>query len=103
MTKKEVALHEVDGTIPGRAALVVVNLDDIESRNGLMQTLYVEGEGGCDDPQLWAEGLRESTKDDWPEHTFTIVLNERARYLMAARRTRDMGFGEYTPKDHVER
>jgi hypothetical protein len=99
---KKIPLSEVDGTVPGRAALVAINLEDPDTRSGFMHTIYVEGEGRCDDPHLWADGLRESTKRDWPGHTFTIVQNERARYLMTARRMREMGMGEYAPQDYLE-
>lgn len=100
MTK--LRLCDVDGTVPGRAALIIVNLDDIDSRTGMMQNLFVEGEYNCTDPHLSCQALWESTKDDWPNHQMTIVQNPRAHYLMAARNMRGMGFGKYRPQDFLE-
>jgi hypothetical protein len=93
---------DVDGTVPGRAVLLIVNVDDPDGPQGVMHALFVEGEYNCTDPQLSAQGLWESTKGDWPNHTHSIALNERARYLMAARRFRAVTTRKYTVAEFLE-
>lgn len=104
MKKPKRTLKDVDGTVPGRAALVYVDLNDPDSRWGLMRTDYLEGDHGCDDPILSCEALHESIKGDWTGHEYTIVANHRAKYL---KWRRDMIAvlgepGRYTPEYYLE-
>lgn len=83
-----ITLADVDGTIPGVAMLVSVDLSLGEEAQP-MHTVVVE-EPGKADPELRARRLWEGIKDDWPGHTMTVMCNPRAAYLMANRRTADM-------------
>lgn len=101
MTRK-IGRDEIDGTVKGRAVLLIVNIDDPNGRQGVMHDFLVEGEHGCTDPHLSADRLWEATKDDWPNHTHTILLNERARYLMAARRMKRLIDVDCTVDQYLE-
>lgn len=84
----ELTLADVDGTVPGVAMLVTVDLSLGEDAQP-MHTVVIE-EPDKADPELRARRLWESIKDDWPGHTMTIMCNPRAAYLTANRRTADM-------------
>lgn len=79
-------LADVDGSVPGVAMLISADLSKGEDAQPMIAT-FVES-ADCPDPALRAEGLWESIKDDWPGHTRTVMCNERARYLLAQRRTK---------------
>lgn len=91
-------LKDVDGTIPGRAALILIDLENPDTRRGFMQSLFVEGEGNCTDPVLSCNALWESTKGDWPRHRMAIVADERAKYIEW---NRLMGY-DYGPRKYLE-
>ena len=84
----ELTLADVDGTMPGVAMLVTVDLSLGEEAEP-MHTIVIE-EPGKADPERRARRLWESIKDDWPDHTMTVMCNPRATYLMAQRRTAHM-------------
>lgn len=100
--KKKISLSDVDGTVPGRAALIMINLENPDEHSGFMYQLFVESRGMNVDPHVAAQALWESIKVDGPNHSHTIVLNERARYLMAARRMRELTGGDFSPEDYLE-
>lgn len=87
-TEKKFRLADVDGTVPGVAMLISVDLSKGEDAQP-MHSVVVE-EPGKADPALRASRLWESMKDDWPGHTMTVITNKRAAYLAANRRTQDM-------------
>jgi hypothetical protein len=97
----KVVRRDVDGTVPGRAVLLIVNIDDPSSKTGVIHQVFVEGEHNCTDPNLSAQGLWESISADWPDHIHTIVQNERARYLMTARRMKEIFGADYPVDDHL--
>ncbi|MEW9530672.1 hypothetical protein [Microbispora sp. NPDC049125] len=102
MTKKKITLEDVDGTVPGRAALVSMDLANPGGRNGgPMYHDFVEGEGSDHDPILRAQALQESIEDDWPNHTYAVLYNARAQYLATARQMREIGFENYTPQEYL--
>jgi len=84
MPKQKITLKDIDGTVPGRAALVSMNLNTMfDSDNGKPPQWagYVEGEFSCDNPIEMAWALWESIKDDHPDHVPAVLSNERAKYL----------------------
>ena len=93
-------IEDVDGTVPGRAALTGVRLDT--DRPAQMHQLLIEGPD-CPDPSLSACALRDSVAADWPEHVLAVAQNERARFLMAQRRMTEAlgGWGSQTPAEYV--
>jgi hypothetical protein len=95
-TPRVFPLRDVDGTVKGAAMLVTTDLSagwDAQP----MHTTFVEGEHGCVDPRRSCIDLWESIKNDWPGHSYGVVMNERARYLSAQGKIRRM-LGE----QHVE-
>lgn len=82
---KKFSLADVDGTIPGVAMLITADLSKGEDAQP-MHSVVIE-EPGLDDPDLRARRLWASMIDDWPGHTMTVMLNPRATYLAANRRT----------------
>lgn len=85
MKRNKPTLADVDGTTTGKAALVMINLDDEYGETGhqsLMRAdfddLFLDGKPGPI-KQCWA--LWEATKEDWPHHHATVVANHRAEYL----------------------
>lgn len=81
----------------GRAVLLGVDLDDEDG--GVMHEGFSE-RGSCSDPIASCHALRESIEDDFPTHTFTVVANERARYLTwRVRMVGLLGAGSYSPAD----
>jgi hypothetical protein len=94
---------DVDGTVPGVAMLVSADLSQGENASP-QHTVWVEAPGDRADPVAMVQGLWESIKSDWPGHSTGLLLNERARYLMAQRRMREM-FGEdsvMSPREYWE-
>ncbi|MGV8846514.1 hypothetical protein [Tessaracoccus sp.] len=53
-------------------------------------------------PHQTCVNLWESTKDDWPGYTMTVLLNERARFLMTKARMESMLGGKYTVQEYLE-
>lgn len=100
MADKKITLADVDGTIPGRAALVSINLDRMDDE-GPMYAQFVEGEYDCTSPWHSAEGIWQSVKDDFPGHTKAIIVNERANYLRSARQLKEMFGFEETPEEYL--
>lgn len=94
-----VSIADVDGSTPGVAVLVVVNMVD-ENPNP-QWSRFVEGERGCADPHLSATRLLNGIRDDFPGCEYTVVVNERARYLMAARRMHGLLGEMYGPAEYV--
>lgn len=93
-------LADVDGTVPGVAMLVSADLSQgVDAQP--MHTTWVEEPDDRTDPVAMVQGVWESVLDDWPGHSTGLLLNERARYLMAQRRNRQMGF-EQTPQEYWE-
>lgn len=97
-------LSDVDGTTPGRAALVHINLEDPLARDGFMQTVYVEGEYNCTNPWRSCEGLQRSIGGDWPNHHIAIIANARALYLKWAEEMPQLlpGTDGYSPAEYLE-
>jgi hypothetical protein len=101
MPAENVSLRDVDGTVPGRAALVSINLDDPDT-TGTRYAYFVEGEFGCTNPIGDCHGLWESIKGDWPDDTHGIIPNERACYLNWRARCEAMGMENIEPQDYLE-
>lgn len=96
-------LSDVDGTTPGRAALVLINLEDPGAPAGFMHSVYVEGEYNCTNPWRDCEGLLASTGGDWPNHHTTIIGNARAMYLKWVRDMVELlGSGDYSPAEYLD-
>lgn len=96
---KRPTLADVDGTVPGKAMLMSVKLDEDEP--GQMCTIFVEEPDAPADPWTWAEGLMRGIEDDWPDHEWAIVGNWRARYLRWAYTMQSVIPGEHTPDEYV--
>lgn len=98
---KRVSKRDIDGTIEGVCVSVIVRLDPDEGVEPLVSVdRYLEGRHP--DPELTAERVWQSIRDDWPGCAHTVALNERARYLMAKRRVEQiLGEGSYTFEDHL--
>lgn len=94
MAKYKFRLSDVDGTVPGVAVLLVVNVDPTcpEDKMLIAVDRFTEDDGADSpyDPVRRAEGLWASTKQDWPGHVHKIAHNERAGFLAANRRTEDL-------------
>lgn len=97
-------LTDVDGTIPGRAALVSINLDTMMDYDGKGSQFagFVEGEHNCADPIESAWALWESIKDDFPGRRAAVIANSRAKYLAWKRRIEALGMKDTTPKDYLD-
>lgn len=93
-------LADVDGTTPARAALLCIRLDPYDPEQ--MHTIFVEGEGECTDPWASAERLQSSLASDWPEHVWTIVGNERARFLRWKDGMDQLLGGPNTPQEYLD-
>jgi len=96
MAKKSISRDQVDGTVPGRAVLVMA---DLVGDGQVMQQVITESETIVD-PYRSAERLYDSIKDDWPTYGYSIIVNERARYLMTRGRMKalvgiDMDLDDY--------
>ena len=94
-----ITLADVDGTIPGRAALVSLRLDIKDSKT--MTDVVIEGEYGCTDPFESCDRLRLAIGDDFPDHVHTTVGNERARYLAWKRRMDELLGGDNSPAAYL--
>lgn len=97
---KRFRLKDVDGTVPGVAMLVTADLSKGTDARPMHQT-WVEKPDDQQDPYHSLLTLWGTIMGDWPGHTFTVIQNQRSRYLMAQTRNRAMGF-EQTPKEYWE-
>lgn len=93
-------LADVDGTVPGKAMLMSVRLD--EDNPGQMCTIFEEGPDDPVDPWTRAEGLMRGIEADWPEHEWAIVGNWRAKYLRWAHTMPAFLPGPHTPQEYLE-
>jgi len=98
MTTKKIRRSEVDGTVPGVALLVVADLANPDSK--VFQDRFSEPESA--NPHAYAYALWNSVKEDFPNHDYSIVINERARYLMAANRVEALLGEPYTIEEYLE-
>lgn len=104
MKTEKIKLKDVDGAIPGRAALVSIKLGQPgEEMESPQYSPFVEGEYNCSDPRLSARALWESIKDDFPGHSMAIIANPRADYLSWVRKLKSVGMSEYdlTPQEYL--
>jgi hypothetical protein len=103
MSTKKPTLADVDGRTPGRAALLQIDLENPGTETGgPMWSDFTEGEHGCTSPYDSCEVLWASVKDDWPTHTHAIVGNDRAKYLVWARRMKAIGIANHSPQDYLD-
>lgn len=93
-------LADVDGTVPGRAMLLCIRLD--EDRPDQMYNLFEETPDAPADPWTFAEGLMRSIEGDFPEHEWAIVGNWRAKYLRWELQMKRTIPGEFTPQEYLE-
>lgn len=91
---------DIDGTVPGVAVSTIVSLDPEADRLLISVDRYVETD--FPDPQLTAESIWASVKDDWPGCAHTVALNDRARYLMARRRVERLIGADYGIDEYLE-
>lgn len=100
----DLTLADVDGTIPGKAALVIINLDDPwgEETGSLMRD--DSDEERSPDPVISCWNMWRATKSDWPKHTATVVANPRASYLRwKIGMQEDLGItNSTTPQDYID-
>jgi hypothetical protein len=93
---KKLKVTDVDGTVPGVAMLVSADLTLGEDA-APMHSVFVESER-CPDPRQSCLNFWNSIRGDWPGHSISVIMNERARYLMyAARMTRMLGADSVEP------
>lgn len=100
MCSKKITLADVDGTIPGRAALVSLKLDQDDTNSFF--DVHIEGQDGCTDPFASCDQVRRAIGDDFPEHVHTTVGNDRAHYLVWQRRMDDHIGGDNSPAKYVD-
>lgn len=73
--------EDIDGTKgPGVAMLVMIKPVGHEVDPEMMWERLVEGT--VTNPARAAWALRDSVREDWPEHEFAVIKNERAAYLL---------------------
>lgn len=100
---RKIDVKDVDGTVPGKAALVMINLDDPWNEKADPSLVRSDfDEEYAPDPiracwELWA-----SIKGDWPGHTAAVIANDRAKYLDWDRKMRAIGFTDNDPAKYVE-
>lgn len=102
--RKDYTLEDIDGSQgPGRAALVMIDLDDPYGEHGHRSLMRadVEEEPGRDNPIRHCWALWEGTKADWPGHSAVVVGNPRAEYLDWKHKMDAMGL-ESTPAFYLE-
>jgi hypothetical protein len=103
------SLEDVDGTVKGKAALLNINLefmfdgrDDQGIPSGPAYAGFVEGDYNCENPWHDCKALYDSIADDFPGHTFAIVVNSRADYLAGVKMLMDdFGFGQ-SPQEYLD-
>lgn len=102
----KIKLEDVDGTVPARAALVMVNLEDPWGQRdlpNLMRSDFTEAApDNTANPIRACWGLWEGTKADWPGYTATVVSNERAKYLDWVPKMEALGITGNTPEQYIE-
>lgn len=96
----KLTLADVDGTRPGVAALLTIDLSQGWDAKAMHQVVAESPE--TPNPHRTAERLWESIKDDWPGWTHTVVVDERARFLMMDGRMQAMGFEPSDPQEYVD-
>lgn len=95
-TKTKPSLKEITAENTGVAWLIGLNMaDDIT-----MVERFDEKPDAPADPVTWAWGLYESIKDDWPGHLWTVVSNERAKFLSWKKRMALLGI-DSTPEEYI--
>jgi hypothetical protein len=109
MSGEVISIPDLDGTVPGRAALIYVNLswlgeEEFDPKTGLPVgpewDLFIEGEN-CADPHLEADMARTAHEAEHPDHKFAIIVNPRAHYLAAKRVLAEIG-NTLTMLDYLE-
>jgi hypothetical protein len=101
MTDK-LTLADVDGTVMGRAALVIINLDDPWGEKPHSMMRQDLDEEGFSNPRRSCWNVWETTKADWPSHTVTVVANPRADYLDWVVKMEHLGIEDNTPERYLE-
>jgi len=105
MPEKTIARSDVDGTVPGVAMLVMANLSDPDTKvlhETITEAVTADAGAAFPNPHQSCERLWESTKGDWPGYSMTVMLNERARYLMTKGRMESIGVAEYTVDQYLQ-
>ena len=100
MPRKTTPRGEVDGTIPGVAMLVMADLSQGADATPMHESIVESA--SVTNPHQSAVRLWESTKDDFPGHTMTVLLNERARYLMTKGRMESMLRRKFTVDQYLK-
>lgn len=96
-------LADIDGTTPGRAALVSIDLNNPGGdMGGPMYADFEEGNDGVTDPIQRCWNFWEATKDDFPTHTAAVISNPRAKYLAYEREMNRLGIGVVSPQEYLE-
>lgn len=101
---KPVTLDQVDGTVPGRAALIIINLNDTWGNEpySLMRHDFQE-DAATSDPVDACHRLWSGIRTDWPKHQATIACNPRASYLDWKTKMEALRLGSHvTPEDYLE-
>jgi hypothetical protein len=96
-TKTKPSLKEVTANNTGVAWLLSVNTKTD-------QTMFekFEEDDNHKDPIAWAWALHESIKDDWPDSLWTVVANDRAKFLGWQKRMGALlGEGNASPEEYV--
>ncbi len=92
-------LADVDGTIPGRAVLVVLDLTDPASQT--VQTDFTEGRDG-EDPTAAARSLQKAVRAQMPDCAVAILCNPRAKYIEWKLGMRSWGRNDFEPERYLE-
>jgi hypothetical protein len=103
--RRKFRLEDVDGNVRGVAMLVTADLR-LTHDAWPCHEVWVERPGDAADPDLMVRALWEELRRDreWSSHTASVLLNERARYLAAQRRRREL-YGEesvQSPQEYWE-
>lgn len=99
---KKITLEDIDGTIPGRAALVSLDLDNPGGDRGGPMYADFEEDHCCPDPIQRCWSFWEVTQEDFPTHRAAVIANERARYLVYVREMTRLGIGVLSPQEYLD-
>lgn len=94
-----IQLADIDGTIPGRAVILIIRLDDPEKEPQRLD--FIEGGGGTVNPLQYARDMQRRINAEIPEATVLLAANPRARYLEWRETAEGWGHNLLTPTHYL--
>lgn len=92
-----IQITDIDGSTPGRAALLIVALDRPDQTERID---YAEGPE-CQNPLLWARKLEERVLEEMPGMHTAVIADSRARYLEWRAAAQGWGHNLLTPGHYL--